>query len=221
MENPLNELCIRILGSLIEKQISTPDYYPLTLNALTNACNQKNNRDPVVQYDDTTVVRGIDELRERGLVAMVTGAGMRVPKYRQKFTDVYSFDDQQTAVMCVLMLRGPQTIGEIRSRGSMLFNFPSMNEVEVILTSFIQRTPEPLVVRLPVQPGQKEARFMHLLSGPPALKNSADVQLHEPARIQVQAENERLAALEESVKVLQEQVDQLRKQFTEFHKQFE
>jgi len=217
----LPELEVRILGSLIEKQISTPEYYPMTLNALTNACNQKNNRDPVVTYDDTTVIRGLDGLRDKVLVAMVTGAGMRVPKYRQKFTETYLFTEQQTAAMCILMLRGAQTVGEIRTRATMLYNFTSLEEVETILLGLIERTPDPLVIRLPRQPGQKEVRYMHLLCGTPNIAEIAASMPVEPARIQVQAENERIAALEKTVAAMQAEIKQLHGQFAEFKKQFE
>ena len=217
----LPELEVRILGSLIEKQISTPEYYPMTLNALTNACNQKNNRDPVVTYDDTTVIRGLDGLRDKVLVAMVTGAGMRVPKYRQKFTETYLFTEQQTAAMCILMLRGAQTVGEIRTRATMLYNFTSLEEVETILLGLIERTPDPLVIRLPRQPGQKEVRYMHLLCGTPNIAEIAASMPVEPARIQVQAENERIAALENTVAAMQAEIKQLHGQFAEFKKQFE
>jgi len=221
MEKQLTELEVRIIGSLIEKEICTPDYYPMTLNALTYACNQKNNRDPVVAYDETTVVRGLDDLREKVYVAMVTGAGMRVPKYRQKFTEAYEFTAPQIAVIGTLLLRGPQTVGEIRSRGSVLYNFASLDEVELILTGFIDRTPEPMVIRLPRQTGQKEQRYMHLFCGTPTQEQLIVQAPAEHARIQVLAENERITALEGSVKTLQEQVQQLQEQFAQFKKQFE
>ncbi len=221
MEKILSELEVRILGSLIEKELCTPDYYPLTLNALTNACNQKNNRDPVVSYDETTVVRGLDELRERSYVTMVTGAGMRVPKYRQKFTEAYTFTPPQIAVIGVLLLRGPQTVGEIRSRGSIYYNFASLDEVETTLVNFIDRNPESLVVRLPRQPGQKEMRYMHLFCGEPTIEQIIASAPLENARIQVQAENERIATLEGTVKTLQEQLLKLQEQFAQFKKQFE
>ncbi len=217
----LNEIEVRILGSLIEKEISTPDYYPMTLNALTNACNQKNNRDPVVSYEETTVVRGLDSLRDKVLVTMVTGAGMRVPKYRQKITEALSLTESQIAALCILMLRGPQTVGEIRNRGAMLFNFEGLDEVETVLQSFIDRTPEALVTRLPKLAGQKEVRFGHLLCGEPHHVQSVVTLPPEAARVQVISENERIEKLESTVQSLQTQLDELKNQFAEFRKQFE
>jgi uncharacterized protein YceH (UPF0502 family) len=217
----LNEIEVRILGSLIEKEICTPDYYPMTLNALTNACNQKNNRDPIVNYEETTVVRGLDSLREKSLVAMVTGAGMRVPKYRQKLTEVLALTEQQVAAMDILMLRGPQTVGEIRNRGSVLFAFQGLDEVESVLQSLVERTPDILVTKLPRLAGQKEIRFAHLLCGEPQTVQSVVELPPEAARVQVQSENERIVKLEVTVQTLQTQIDELKNQLAEFKKQFE
>ncbi|MBI3189393.1 MAG: YceH family protein [Ignavibacteriales bacterium] len=217
----LNEIEVRILGSLIEKEISTPDYYPMTLNALTNACNQKNNRDPIVEFEDTTVVRGLDSLRDKSLATMVTGAGMRVPKYRQKITEVLALTEQQTAALCILMLRGPQTVGEIRNRGAMLFEFQNLEETELVLQSLIERTPDTLVAHLPRLAGQKEIRFAHLLCGEPHVVHSSVSLPPEAARVQVLSENERITKLEVTVQSLKEEQEKLIQQFAEFKKQFE
>ncbi|MBI5214902.1 MAG: YceH family protein [Ignavibacteriae bacterium] len=217
----LNEIEVRVLGSLIEKEICTPDYYPMTLNALANACNQKNNRDPIVNYEETTVVRGLDSLRDKSLVAMVTGAGMRVPKYRQKITEVLALTEQQVAVMDILMLRGPQTVGELRNRGSVLFAFQSLDEVEAVLQTLMERTPDVLVATLPRLAGQKETRFAHLLCGEPQIVQSNVTLPPEPARVQVLSENERITKLETTVLSLQTQMEELKNQFANFRKQFE
>jgi uncharacterized protein len=169
MDDPLPSLDaaeVRVLGALIEKQITTPDYYPLTLNALTNACNQLTNRDPVVAYTDQTVVRAIDGLRDKRLATLFTGAESRVAKYKHTLTDVLLLTPGEVALLCVLMLRGPQTLGELRTRSERLFTFDTMAEVEEALNVLASRQPQPLVAKLPRQPGTKESRYAQLLSGP-------------------------------------------------------
>jgi uncharacterized protein YceH (UPF0502 family) len=163
---PLDAAEMRVLGSLIEKQITTPDYYPLTLNALTNACNQLTNRDPVVAFDDQTVVRALDKLRDKRLATLFTGAESRVAKYKHTLTDALLLTPGEVAMLCVLLLRGPQTLAELRTRTERLFRFDTTAEVEETLNALSTRQPQPLATKLPRLPGTKEARFTHLLSGP-------------------------------------------------------
>src|SRR4051794_14618672 len=153
---PLNAAEVRVLGSLIEKQITTPDYYPLSLNALTNACNQLTNREPVVSFDETTVVRAIDGLREKRLATLFTGGESRVAKYKHTLNDALLLTPAETALLNVLMLRGPQTIGELRTRAERLYAFESPADVEETLSALSIRQPQPLVAKLPRQPGTKE-----------------------------------------------------------------
>jgi uncharacterized protein YceH (UPF0502 family) len=210
---------VRVLGSLVEKQITTPDYYPLTLNALVNACNQLTNREPVVSYDETTVVRALDGLREKRLATLFSGAESRVAKYRHALGDVLLLTPAETALLCVLMLRGPQTVGELRTRSERLFVFDTLPEVEETLAALAARTPQPLALKLPRQPGAKESRYTHLLSGPVELP--APGVPPEPATLIVRAENERAARLEQDVAALRTELTELRRQFAEFRKQFE
>jgi uncharacterized protein YceH (UPF0502 family) len=225
VQTPLNEREVRVVGSLVEKQVTTPDYYPLTLNALTNACNQISNRDPVVRYDEREVSDAVETLRERNLVYIFYGADSRVPKYKHMMREVYALSPQELAVVCVLMLRGPQTVGEIRGRTGRLYEFAELREVEETLDALARRD-EPLVVKLPRQAGRKEARYAHLLSGPPVLEDSAEEQAgHAAPRASSSsaraAEGERVARLEAEVETLRTEVAELRRQLEEFRKQFE
>lgn len=166
MELSLSEAEVRVLGSLIEKAITTPDYYPLSLNALMLACNQSSNRDPVVAYDEAMVGRTLDSLRQRSLVRSAQGIESRVAKFRHLAYEALSVDGRELAVLCVLLLRGAQTAGEIKTRTARLTTFASLSEVEDTLNGLISRDPAPLVARLPRQPGQKEVRYVQLLSAP-------------------------------------------------------
>src|SRR5437588_5276409 len=161
----LNETEVRILGALIEKQITTPEYYPLTLNALTAACNQKNNRNPVMSLTEAEVENALDSLREKNLAYVFHGSTSRVPKFKHVAPEVLQLNPAELAVMCVLMLSGAQTVGEIRTRGSRLYDFSGLEEVEHTLHSLGARESDPLVIKLPRQAGQKEVRYAHLLSG--------------------------------------------------------
>lgn len=216
----LNEVEVRVLGALIEKQISTPDYYPMTLNALMNACNQKSSRDPVVVYDEQTVMSGLDSLREKKLAYVFHGSESRVPKYGHIFDKSFALAPPELAAMCVLMLRGPQTPGEIRSRTASLYNFSDLGEAEATLSALETRESEPLIIRLPRQPGARESRYAHLLSGKPEIEEIEAAPRHEPARVRAQ-DNERIVKLEEEVKSLREELSELRQQFADFRKQFE
>ena len=217
----LNEIEVRVVGSLIEKQVTTPEYYPLTLNALTHACNQTSNRDPVVSFDEKTVVRALDSLREKNLAHVVYGSDSRVPKYKHVLTEAFNLTPQELAVMCVLMLRGAQTIGEIRGRTQRLFEFADLAEVEATLDALMAREPQALVMKLPRQVGQKEARYAHLLAGPVAVDEQRSAPRPEPATLEVRAENERISKLEAEVETLRQEVAALRQQFDDFRKQFE
>jgi len=215
----LTQVEVRVLGSLIEKEITTPEYYPLTLNALTNACNQLSNRDPVVSFDDRTVARALESLREKKLAWMVTGVG-RVPKYEHRLTEALQLAEQEIAVLCVLMLRGPQTIGEIRGRTGRLYEFKELEEVELTLQALMASQP-PLVFRLPRQPGTKESRYAHLLAGDVQVEEREVTHRLEPATLEVRQENEKLARLEEELAHVRGELEELKQQFLDFKKQFE
>ena len=219
MDQILTQVEVRVLGSLIEKEITTPEYYPLTLNALTNACNQLSNRDPVVSFDDRTVARALESLREKKLAWMVTGVG-RVPKYEHRLTEALQLAEQEIAVLCVLMLRGPQTIGEIRGRTGRLYEFKELEEVELTLQALMASQP-PLVFRLPRQPGTKESRYAHLLAGDVQVEEREVTHRLEPATIEVRQENEKLARLEEELAHVRGELEELKQQFLDFKKQFE
>jgi uncharacterized protein YceH (UPF0502 family) len=211
----LGDAEVRVLGSLVEKQVSTPDYYPLTLNALRNACNQSTSREPVVEYDESTVIRALDRLRDHKLAFAFAGAESRTLKYGHKFAERLELNASAVAVLCVLMLRGPQTAGEIRTRSGRLHEFASVNEVEETLNALISRQPAPLVAKLPRQPGTKESRFAHLLSGAPTLPDVI------PAALTASESDDRVASLEREVAGLRQELSDLRAQFAEFRKQFE
>jgi uncharacterized protein len=199
-----NDVEVRVLGALIEKEITTPDYYPLSLNALTAACNQSSNRNPVMHLDEETVARATDSLREKRMVHSVERSESRVIRYRHVLYEAMNLGRPAIAVMCVLMLRGPQTVGEIRTRSGRLYDFSSLEEVETTLNSLMSGE-SPLVVRLPRQTGQKEVRYAHLLCG--------EVRVTEP-ELEPEPEPDRIAKLER-------EVEDLKRQFEEFRKQFE
>jgi uncharacterized protein len=199
----LNETEVRVLGSLIEKEITTPDYYPLSLNALVSACNQSSSRDPVVHFGEDLVARTLDDLREKKLVHFVDKAESRVTRYRHVLYEAMSLTRPTIAVMCVLMLRGPQTIGEIRTRTNRLYDFSSLEEVETTVNSLMS-TERPLIIRLPRQSGQKELRYAHLLAGLP----TPTFNETEP-----EPELDRIGKLEKEVEDLKRQFEQFKKQF--------
>lgn len=220
MATVLNEVELRVLGSLVEKQLTTPEYYPLTLNSLTAACNQKNNRNPVVSYDESTVSQAVESLREKNLVYVFYGSTSRVPKYKHVVPEVLRLTPPQVAIMCVLMLRGSQTPGELRGHGSRLYEFSGLEEVEETLESLMAHDSEPLVVRLPRQPGQKEVRFAHLLSGPIDVESFATTE-NLPAETTRRSSSDRVDKLEQQVEHLRNEIQGLRQQFEQFRKQFE
>ena len=217
MDSHLNEVEVRVLGSLIEKELTTPDNYPLSLNALTNACNQTSNRDPIALYEESTVARAIETLRVRSLVRTVQQSGSRVSKYRHLMNETLGLVTRQTALLCVLMLRGPQTLGELKTRTERLAGFDSLDEVEGVLDQLIARQPSALVSRLERRPGQKEARFAHLLSGEVAF----DARDQEAEPVEERSRLDRVGALEAALDELRKEVADLQKQFDAFRKQFE
>src|SRR3979409_62003 len=164
MDVRLTETEVRVLGSLIEKDITTPEYYPLSLNALVNACNQKTNRDPVMQLDEAAVLVALDGLQEQRLAGPARGADSRVTKYEQRLQEVFNFTRAEIAVLCVLLLRGPQTPGELRGAADSTHRFEALGDVQSALDKLMQREP-PLAKVLPRQPGTKESRYAHLLAG--------------------------------------------------------
>ncbi|HKQ50886.1 MAG TPA: YceH family protein [Pyrinomonadaceae bacterium] len=213
MSTFLNEVEVRVLGSLVEKQVTTPEYYPLTLHALVAACNQKSNRSPVVAYDEQAVERAAEGLRSKNLVYLFYGSTSRVPKYKQMMTEVFSLSAAELAVMCVLMLRGHQTTGELRGRTDRLYDFSSLQEVEETLDSLSAKEPEPLAVKLPRQPGRKEVRYAHLLSGEVSPEQVSVPEHAEPSAPLVVARSDRLAALEQEVAALRREFEEFKKQF--------
>lgn len=213
----INEIEARVVGSLVEKQLTTPEYYPLTLNALTAACNQKSNRNPVMSLSDTDVLAAIDSLRDKNLVYTFHGSTSRTVKYKHMLPNVYELEPPSTAVMTLLLLRGPQTAGEIRGRAERLYEFSSISEVQETLDD-LSRKAEPLVVKLERQPGQKEARYAHLLSGP--VDTSAVAESYSKPQV-AGGGNERLDKLESEVERLSVELDELKQKFQEFSQQFE
>jgi uncharacterized protein YceH (UPF0502 family) len=217
MSAALTEIEARVLGSLVEKQLTTPEYYPLTLNALTAACNQKSNRDPVMTLGETEILAAIDNLREMNLVYLFYGSGSRTVKYKHMLPSVYELEPQGVAVITVLMLRGPQTIGEIRERTGRLWEFTGLNEVQETLDE-LSRRDEPLLVKLERQTGQKEARFAHLLSGAIDVSKLSFVQEKVSSG---GANNDRLEKLEQEVERLSGALKEFKEMFDEFRKQFD
>ena len=219
MEITLNDTEVRVLGSLIEKELTTPEYYPLSLNSLTNACNQKSNRDPAMSLAEEEVVRALDSLRFKQL-AVLSADGGRVPKYRHLLAEKSGLMPAELAIICELLVRGPQTVGELRTRGERMYPFGDLAAVEEVLQELLVRE-TPLITLLPRQPGRKEGRYAQLYSGIPENSEESSEARPEPARQRVMAENERIAKLEGDVASLQEEVANLRRLMEEFKKQFE
>ena len=219
MEYILNDREVRVLGSLIEKELTTPEYYPLSLNALTNACNQKSNRDPVMTLAEDDVVRALDSLRFKQL-AILSADGGRVPKYRHLLAEKLGLMPTELAVICELLLRGPQTVGELRTRGERMHSFPDLAAVEEVLRELMERG-TPLITRMARQAGRKEARYAQLFSAIQESSEDSPQAPPEAARQRVMAENERIAKLEEEVAALHAEVAGLRVVVEEFKKQFE
>ena len=211
---------VRVLGSLLEKEVTTPEYYPLSLNTLVNACNQKSNRDPVVEFDADTVEQAAQLLRDKGLLVTITGAGSRVPKYGHRISEKLNLGRRELAIMCELMVRGPQTLGELRTHCERMHNFDDLAEVEAV----IERLPE-LVVRLSRRPGEKEVRYAHLLSGTPVIPEASEeappAREGRPDPVAAGRGPDRIAALESEVARLRDEIENLKQQFAGFKRQFE
>jgi uncharacterized protein YceH (UPF0502 family) len=209
---------VRVLGALIEKDITTPEYYPLSLNALVNACNQKSNRDPVMQLDEDAVRDALEGLQQQRMAGPARGADSRVTKYEQRLQEVFNFTRPEIALLCVLLLRGPQTPGELRGRSERLFHFEALDDVQSALQKLMQRDP-PLAKVLPRQPGTKESRYAHLLAGDVV---EAEVPLHPSTPTERSSEDaERITRLEEDVAELRREVGEVKDQLERFRRQFE
>jgi len=205
----LDPVEVRVLGALIEKEATTPEYYPLSLNALVNACNQKSNRDPVVDYDEDTVQDALDRLREKKLALMITGSG-RVNKHAQRISETLNLGRRELAVLCMLLLRGPQTLGELKDRSERMFSFADLSETESVLDKLADWPSGPLAKKLSRQLGQKEARYAHLLSGEPAPEAGAATPVSSPSRV---------AQLEHDLAELRSEFDDLKRKFEELEAQ--
>ncbi len=226
----LSEVETRVLGSLVEKELTTPDYYPLSLNALVNACNQKSNRDPAMNLNEDTVRQALRSLEKEGLAGPADGMDNRVTKFEHRFQEAFNFDRREIAILCELLVRGPQTPGELRSRAERMYPFDDLGQVQSTLQRLAQREP-PVVKVLPRQPGTKEARYTHLLSGDvqgagqPHVQNAAQMRAPEATRERSAthggADDERIARLENELSALQNEVADLKQQLAAFRKQFE
>jgi uncharacterized protein YceH (UPF0502 family) len=215
MDITLDAIEVRVLGSLMEKELATPEYYPLSLNALINACNQKTNRSPVLSLDDKTVATALHSLKKKQIVYQSDAS--RVPKYWHTFTKQKNLIIREAALLSLLLLRGPQTAGELRSRTERLYSFDHLDEVVQGLDNLSSAG---LVTKLPLQPGRKEHRFAHLLAGEPENIDQG-VTRQEPVMVTIEAESARIAELEHAVASLKEEVDMLKQEFFTFRKEFE
>ena len=239
----LSEIETRVLGSLVEKELTTPDYYPLSLNALVNACNQKSNRDPAMNLNEDAVRQALRSLEKEGLAGPADGMDNRVTKFEHRFQEAFNFDRREIAILCELLVRGPQTPGELRSRAERMYRFDDLGQVQSTLQRLAQREP-PVVKMLPRQPGTKEARYAHLLSGdvqPPCSpmcrtmcspmrktlrrcgrrRPHAETAVTHGGAAHVQINDERIARLENELSTLQNEVADLKQQLAAFRKQFE
>lgn len=206
----LDPVEVRVLGALLEKEATTPEYYPLSLNALVNACNQKSNRDPVVDYDEETVIDALHRLREKKFALMVTGNG-RVNKYAQRISETLNFGRRELAILCTLLLRGPQTLGEIKDRSDRMYSFVDLEETVRVLDKLAEWPGGALAKKLARQAGQKEARYAHLLSGEPSVTASDDgLAVVRPTRV---------AELEQEIQQLRTEFDDLKRRFNELEAQ--
>jgi uncharacterized protein len=222
MSLQLSSTEVRVLGALVEKEITTPEYYPLSLNALVNACNQKSNREPVMTLDEEAVRKALRSLTDQGLARSASGDS-RVPKFEHRLNELYNFHRHEIAVLSVLMLRGPQTPGELRTRAERMYAFEDLEAVHSALNLLMRREP-PLVKVLPRQPGTKESRFMHLLSGDaaPEDQSATSAEFLEAASDAVSTQDrERIEQLETEVAELRRELETLREQFASFQKQFQ
>lgn len=215
MDILLNEIEVRVLGCLLEKSMTTPDYYPLSLNALTNACNQKSNRNPVVSYSEEVVTGALDSLKEKRLVAQSDYS--RVRKYQEIFVKGKGFITKEAAVIMTLLLRGPQTVGEIRARSERAFKFADIQDVEESLENLTELG---YVTKLPRQPGRKEHRYTHLLAGEPVIESMDSVSA-EKSETEVKGENEKISVLMAEIDHLRAELETLKNDFLHFKNEFE
>lgn len=226
MTHILTTIETRVLGALIEKDITTPDYYPLSLNALVNACNQKNNRDPVMTLDENAVRDALATLQEKRMAGPASGADSRVTKYEHRLQEVFNFDRREIAIVCVLLLRGPQTPGELRGRTDRMYHFEALEDVVSTLDRLAQRQP-PLARILPRQPGTKESRYSHLFSGEPGEVEGTQESVEgenvapSPASAGAISSSDRITKLETEVARLREELSEVQQQLAAFRKQFE
>lgn len=204
----------RVIGSLIEKELTTPEYYPLTINSLMNACNQKSNREPVVSFDEKIIEETLEKLRGKGLARRVTGNDIRVAKYRQTFTESLNLSPDETAVICTLLLRGAQTPGEIKGRSGRMFDFESLTQIDEVLQKLIQKE-NPMVIKLPRQSGMKESRFTHLFSGVPIISETDEIEVLDHSGV-----DNRIEKLEKEVDYLHSELNNLKLDFEKFKNQF-
>jgi uncharacterized protein YceH (UPF0502 family) len=212
----LSDVEVRVLGSLIEKDITTPDYYPLSLNALVNACNQKNNRDPVMTLNEDAVRAALESLQRQRLAGPASGADGRVTKYEHRLQEVFNFDRREIAILCVLLLRGAQTPGELRGRAERMYRFEELEDVLATLERLSQREPA-LAAVLPRQPGTKESRYMQLFSGEAPPAEVASVR----GTVSSVVSDDRMTQLEGEVAELKREVAEMKEQLAAFRKQFE
>jgi uncharacterized protein YceH (UPF0502 family) len=219
MDILLTEIEARALGALIEKEITTPDYYPLSLNALVNACNQKSNRDPVMNLDEAAVTQALCGLNENNLAGPADNFDSRVRKYEHRLQEAFNFNRLETAILCELLLRNQQTPGELRSRASRMHPFEELSEVQSTLERLIHHDP-PLVKMLPRQPGTKEARYTHLLSGDVEIPEAPQPAREAPAAI-ASSTGDRLARAESDIADLKQEIAALKQQLADFRKQFD
>lgn len=207
---------IRVLGCLIEKEMATPEYYPLSMNALANACNQKSNREPVVAWDENTVFQALEALKEKQLVWQSNLS--RVPRYEEMLVKENNLIPSEAAILCILMLRGPQTVGEIRARTERLFAFENLESVNNTLEQLISFNH---VVRLPRQPGRKEVRYCHMMGSNDEPSFEADASVSEQIISKTAKDSDRIAALEEKVIFLENELEGIRQLFKDFKQEFE
>jgi len=217
MLRQLNPIEIRVLGCLAEKELATPDYYPLSLNALVNACNQKSNRDPLMQLNEEDVAEAIETLRPLGLV-ILSGDGGRVAKYAHNLDGKFNLVPAELAILAELLLRGAQTPGELRQRASRMHSFTTLAEIEAVINELLDRE-APLLTRLPRQPGRKEQRLTQLLAGEPDI--DAEPTTDAPAVLQARDSRQRIDNLEQQLADLRRELDELKSDFTAFRRQFE
>ena len=203
----------RVIGSLIEKKLTTPEYYPLTVNALKNACNQKSNRNPVFSFETELIENILNKLKDRSLVSRITGDDMRVPKYKEIFTEKYNLSLPEAAVLCVIMLRGPQTPGEIKGRSERMFPFENLMQVDEVLQK-LMNIEDPMILKLPKQPGNKESRYAHLFSGQP------NIESLEGKEEDIQDYYERILKLEEELKSVKTELEEIKNQFNDLRREF-